>query len=202
MFSSEEDVKILISSIKDRVEKWEKFADGSIVIKPKKANFDELCVSFRKIFMDTEYTFISNKIVFRMPKTKYLVLSEKINSFSLELRWRRDFLIKKPIFVKSSKISGSENISAILDSLNSEESLLKKIKKCSPENLTANLVPLSPPKDSRLINLSWIISLSRLFYRNANYSREMRMIFDTLDLLSKILSENFAQLIKRLQLNT
>lgn len=202
MFSAEEDIKILISSIGDKVEKWEKFADGSIVIKPKKANFDELCVSFRKIFMDTEYTFISSKIIFRVPKAKYLVLSEKIGSISLELKWRRDLFVKKPIFVKSSGLSKSESTSAILDSLNSEETLLKKIKKCNPENLTANLVPLSPPNNSRIIDLSWIISLSRLLYRNVNYSREMQLIFDTLDLLSKILGENYVQLIKRLQLNT
>jgi hypothetical protein len=198
MFNAEENINILISSIKDKVEKWEKFADGSIVIKPKKANFDELCISFRKIFMDTEYTFIISKIVVKIPKTKYLILSGKIGKFSLELKWKREFFIRKPIFVKSSDFSRPENINTILNLLNSEKILLEKIKKCNPENLMANLIPLSPSNGSRSIHLSWIISMNKLFYRNLNYSREMRAIFDMLDHLSKILSENCVQLIKGL----
>jgi len=200
MFSQEENVKLLISSIKDKIESWKRFADGSIVIKPKKASFDELCVSFRKIFLDTEYIFVSNKTVARISKTKYSRLDEKIGNISLELKWVRKLFLKKPIFAKSENSSNLQVVDAILNSLNSEKELFEKIRKCSPENLNINLVPLTPPNNPKSINLSWIISLNKVLYRQVSYPRKIRTIFDILDSLSKILGEASIQLIQLIKL--
>ncbi len=202
--------EFLIRSIEDRIEKWERCADGSLLVKPKKANFDELAVIFRRIFMDTEYNFIATISLVKDPKdrNKALRIFQRFGDLSFELRWKGGLLTKKPIFVESTP--PIHNKKALeLDSelgafLNSQEGLMMKIQKLKPEELSINLMPLGDFNPSNSVKdatgfslsldqspaqVSWVISLSKIIYRTVDYPSKVRAIFDVLDDLSGVLRE-------------
>jgi len=201
---------LLIRSLEDRIEKWERCADGSLLVRPKKADFDELAIIFRRIFMDREYNFIATISLVRDPEAKNEALRklEGCGNLSFELMWKKSFPTRKPVFVRSTKPQPDRKTSKLGSeleaSLNSQGELMTKIQKLKPEELSITLVPLGnldqsrimkdrsgfqPPPNQSLTQVSWAISLSKILYRSVDYSNKARTIFDILDDLSGLLKK-------------
>ena len=206
------DTEILIRSLEDRIEKWERCADGSILAKPKRAHFDELAVTFRKVFLETEYSFIASINLVKEPtpkaKDEAQRILEKLGTLSFELMWKRTFLTKNPIFVTSTGPPKQDEVyrsnSEVVTLLNSEKRIMAKIQKLKPEEMSINLVPLgdldlpnvvkervgfSLFPDESPTQVSWLISLSKIMYRSVGYAGELQTIFDVLDHISRLLRE-------------
>lgn len=204
----ESDTDILIRSLEDRIENWQRCADGSLLIRPKNANFDELAVTFRKIFTDTEHNFIASvnlvKPGTRKAKEKASRIFEELSGLSFELKWKRGFVTRKPVLLGSSPPKGSDKGSRRgfepATFLGSEKELMAKIQKLKPEELSINLVPLGELAPSNVVEtrtrfpsstsqspvqVSWLVSITKIMYRSIGYASELRRIFDMLDEISR-----------------
>ena len=188
----------VVRALEGRINTWNDFKEV-ITIVPKNANFDEIYILKKKLFLSLDQKSIFVGIVNIAPQERKNreKLYQKLKGMECELErgflWRNlRFKRHHDLFALKRGIPSLELDDTVINRLNEEEQLINILKKIKPEMLTITLATAAPHYNNRS-KITWEIAITKMVQRGLNYKKTTNRIFDTFEIVSKILKENLTR---------